>query len=119
MFDKMKKVLGISFLVLLLTSMMVAVVSAQDNQGDQGGAAPSGSDQKMMQSGGGGRGYWYCTNPYMQQYYTDCKQKWMCERGHWDNCRGQRVWKCDSGQYRYVCTPHRAWACYNWKWCRY
>jgi hypothetical protein len=122
MFDKMKKVLGISFLVLLLTSMTIAVVGAQadQSQGNQG-AAPSGSNQQMMQSGGGGRvvpGFWYCNNfPSRTQYYTNCQQRWVCERGHWDRCQGKSVWKCDFGHWAWVCTgPRNAWYC-NWNWC--
>lgn len=90
-FDRTKKILGISLIILFVMSIGIAVVSAAPPPGGYGG--------------GGGHGkncHWVCDNWHQQRY---------CDHGHWVYDHGQRHWRCDHWSWRWVCG-HRSWKCY-------
>ena len=109
-FDRTKKILAISILVLLVMTSMVAVVGAAPPKGDR--AAP-GSDEKGLAPGyGGDHGNdgnygncrWVCDNWHRQRY---------CDHGHWMYDHGKRFWRCDHWSWRSVCS-HWSWRCFGY-----
>lgn len=119
-FDMAKKVLGVSFLVLLVTSMMVTLVSAQPEE-DKNGPTTEEND-KQMSYGGDDKGgdkdcAWSCSDPYKQKYFNECYKKWICDYGHWCKSGGKQYWQCDSGHWAWICKNMKSGsACNNWQW---
>lgn len=93
-FDRIKKTLGISILVLFVISMMVAVVGAAPPQEEKG---YNGGEMYHKNC------HWVCDHWSQQRY---------CDHGHWAYDKyGKRYWYCDHWSWRWVCS-HWSWRCY-------
>ena len=122
-FDRTKKILAISILVLLVMSSMVAVVSAQ--RGDDGAAESENGDngdsvdtaRSVATTGGFTRALTCNFISRPQRHFENCVQRRFCD-GRMIPCRtpsGQQYFKCSGRVHTgWVCTTQNTGRACNW-----
>ncbi|OEU42040.1 hypothetical protein BGV40_11605 [Methanosarcina sp. Ant1] len=118
-FDRTKKILAISILVLLVMTSMVAVISAQGE--DEAAESENGDSvdtaRSVATTGSFTRALTCNFIPRSQRHFENCVQRRFCD-GRMIPCRtpsGQRYFKCSGRVHTgWVCTTQNTGRACNW-----